>query len=154
MISLKRILLPTDFSENSAGARNHACALAESFDDELHLLHVLEIQVSTMPDLAMGFAWPQQIKESQQAAQRALEEMVKDPSLKERKVECALAEGSPFLEIVQYAKQEDIDLIVMGTHGRSGLAHLLIGSVAENVVRHAPCPVLTVRPESHTFVMP
>jgi nucleotide-binding universal stress UspA family protein len=62
--------------------------------------------------------------------------------------------GVPFLSIIEDAREADIDLIVLGTHGRSGLKNLLIGSVAEKVVRKAPCPVLTVRPEGHQFVMP
>jgi nucleotide-binding universal stress UspA family protein len=65
-----------------------------------------------------------------------------------------VVEGPPKVEIVRYARTQDIDLIGLATHGRSGLAHVLIGSVAENVVRTAPCPVLTVRPEGHQFVMP
>ena len=65
-----------------------------------------------------------------------------------------LKNGPPFVEIVRYAKEEKFDLIVIGTHGRSGLAHMLLGSVAEKVVRKASCPVLTVRPEDHTFEMP
>ena len=63
-------------------------------------------------------------------------------------------QGTPFLEIVRYAKDREIDLIVLGTHGRGGLAHVLLGSVAERVVRKSPCPVLTVRPTEHQFVMP
>ena len=61
---------------------------------------------------------------------------------------------NPFVEIVTFAKDEETDLIVIGTHGRTGLKHMLIGSVAERVVRRAPCPVLTVRPDEHDFVMP
>ena len=66
----------------------------------------------------------------------------------------ATRQGPPFLEIVRYAKENEIDMIVLGTHGRGGLAHMLMGSVAEKVVRKAPCPVLTVRPEGHQFEMP
>ena len=62
--------------------------------------------------------------------------------------------GSPFVKIIEYAKEHQIDLIVMGTHGRTGLPHVLIGCVAERVVRMAPCPVLTVHPQGHQFVMP
>jgi nucleotide-binding universal stress UspA family protein len=65
-----------------------------------------------------------------------------------------VVEGSPKVEVVRYARSQGIDLIVLATHGRSGLAHVIIGSVAESVVRTAPCPVLTVRPEGHQFVMP
>jgi nucleotide-binding universal stress UspA family protein len=71
-----------------------------------------------------------------------------------RKVVQAVVEGSPKVEIARYARTHEIDLIVLATHGRSGLAHVLIGSVAESVVRTARCPVLTVRPEGHQFVMP
>ena len=66
----------------------------------------------------------------------------------------SMEDGVPFLEIVRYAKEHEIDLIVLATHGRSALAQVLLGSVAERVVRKAPCPVLTVRPEGHQFVMP
>ena len=62
--------------------------------------------------------------------------------------------GPPFVEIIRYAKEHDVDLLIMGTHGRGGLAHMLLGSVAEKVVRKSPCPVLTVRPDQHQFAMP
>lgn len=71
-----------------------------------------------------------------------------------RKIVYAVVEGLPKVEIVRYARNHDIELIVLATHGRSGLAHVIIGSVAESVVRTAQCPVLTVRPEAHQFVMP
>jgi len=70
------------------------------------------------------------------------------------RVELVMEQGSPFLEIIRYAKDHDIDLIVMGTHGRGPIAHMLMGSVAEKVVRRAPCPVLTVKHPEHKFVMP
>ena len=62
--------------------------------------------------------------------------------------------GTPFIEIVRYARDNDIDLLVLGTHGRGAIAHMLMGSTAEKIVRKAPCPVLTVRPEAHEFVLP
>ena len=65
-----------------------------------------------------------------------------------------LLTGSPFLEIIQYAKENNVDLIVMGTHGHSGLVHVLLGSVTERVVRKAPCPVLTIRHPEHEFIHP
>ena len=141
MIQLTRILLPTDFSKFSAEATKYACAFAEQFGAELHLLHVLETHEIADPELG-------------KVAESSLTEVV-DPEWTEgRKVLKAIAEGAAFLEIIRYARKHDIDLIVMGTHGRSGLAHVLVGSVAERVVRKAPCPVLTVRPEGHQFVMP
>jgi nucleotide-binding universal stress UspA family protein len=154
MIQLAKILLPTDFSEFSVKARDYACEFAAQFNAELHVLHVLDIQESATPDFSMGLALPGRIKESRENAEQALQGFLDPEWAKDRSVVRATAEGPPFLEIIRYAKQENIDLIVMGTHGRSGLVHVLLGSVAERVVRKAPCPVLTVRLEAHQFVMP
>jgi nucleotide-binding universal stress UspA family protein len=154
MIQLKRILLPTDFSDFSAQATKYACAFAAQFGAQLHLLHVLEIHRSPTPDFAMGLALPSRATEVVEDAKRALDSVL-DPAWETgREVVKATADGPPFLEIIRYARDHDIDLIVMGTHGRSGLVHVLMGSVAERVARKAPCPVLTVRPEGHQFVMP
>lgn len=153
-IELKRILLPTDFSPYSATATNYACEMATKFDAELHLLHTLEVHLSSTPGFVMGLALPTYLHESRAAAEKALSSVVDPQWAVGRKVVHAVVEGSPKVEIVRYARKHDIDLIVLATHGRSGLAHVLIGSVAESVVRTAPCPVLTVRPEGHQFVMP
>ena len=154
MIRLQRILLPTDFSEFSDAATKYACAFSEQFEAELHLLHVFDLRESMTPEFAMGLALPTRIKESQVAAEKALDKVLDPEWAASRKVVKATADGPPFVEIIKYAKQHDVDLIVMGTHGHSGLIHVLMGSVAERVVRKAPCPVLTVRPEGHQFVMP
>jgi universal stress protein A len=155
MIELKRILLPTDFSEYSKTAINYACAFADQFGAELHLLHVLQDLVALVPEPEMAIPPPgDYLKELQESCERALTQLL-DPAWEaEHKVVRATRQGPPFLEIVRYAKENDTDLIVIGTHGRSGLAHVLLGSVAERVVRKAPCPVLTVRPSDHQFVMP
>ena len=153
MIRLQRILLPTDFSEFSAEARKYACALAEQFEAELHLLHVVD-EVSVVAPEYGGVNWRDFLDEMQTAARQQLNSVL-DPEWKAgRQVVEDVRRGTPFLEIVRYAKENDIDLIVLGTHGRSGLAHVLIGSVAERVVRSGPCPVLTVRPAGHQFVAP
>ncbi len=153
-IEIKRILLPTDFSPYSAAATKYACEFATKFDAELHVLHTLEVHLSPTPGFGMGLALPQYLRESKAAAEKALAGVLDPQWGAGRKVVRALVEGSPKVEIVRYARQHDVDLIVLATHGRSGLAHVLIGSVAESVVRTAPCPVLTVRPEGHQFVMP
>lgn len=154
MINLKRILLPTDFSKLSSSATKYACELAEKFNAELHLLHVFQIQTISTPDLAMSLALPSLIQESRVAAEKSLAAFL-DPKWKDgRTVVAAVVQGPPFVEIIRYAREKDIDLIVLSTHGRTGLIHALMGSVAEKVVRKAPCPVLTVRPEGHQFVMP
>ena len=149
MINLKRILAPHDFSEYSDAAIGYACALADKFDAQLHLLHVLEVHASSTPVFGAGLALSPRVRESRAAAEKALEQVADG-----RAAVRATAEGPTFLEILRYANENDIDLIVMGTHGRSGLAHVMLGSVAERVVRKAPCPVMTVRHPKHEFVMP
>ncbi len=152
MIQMKRILLPTDFSDLSSEATKYACALAEQFDAELHMLHVHENVV--IHEYGMGIDWDKLAKEMKHASEARMNEVL-DPEWAEgRTIVRATAEGPPFLEIIRYAKELEIDLIVMATHGRSGVSHMLIGSVAEKVVRKAPCPVLTVHPKGHQFVMP
>jgi universal stress protein A len=153
-IAIKRILLPTDLSSYAATATQYACELATKFDAELHLLHTLEVHLASTPGFAMGLALPQYVQESRAAAEKALTGVLDPQWSAGRKVVRAVVEGSPREEIIRYARTQEIDLIVLATHGRSGLAHVLIGSVAESVVRTAPCPVLTVRPEGHQFVMP
>ena len=154
MLKLNRILLPTDFSSYSQEATQYACGFVEKFDAQLHLMHVLEKLPSTTPAFGGGLALSSYVKESRQAAEKAMSQIL-DPDWHEsHEVVCSIEEGTPFLAILRYAKQNDIDLIVMGTHGHSGLAHVLMGSVAERVVRKASCPVLTVRPSGHEFVMP
>jgi len=149
MIELKRILAPTDFSEYSTEGINYALALADKFGSELHLLHVLEMHASSTPVFAGGLALTPRVQESREAAEQALLRIAE-----ERQAVRATVVGPPFLEILRYARDNEIDLIVMGTHGRSGLAHVLLGSVAERVVRKSSCPVLTVRHPKHEFVMP
>lgn len=154
MIQMKKILLPTDFSKSSAVALNYACELASRFQAELHLLHVLEIRAVATPDFGMGLDLPGFARESRAAAERHLN-AIPDPQWAEGKsIVRTVLEGTAFVEIVRYARAQAIDLIVISTHGRTGLAHVLLGSVAERIVRKAPCPVLTVRPEGQQFVMP
>lgn len=153
-IQIRRILLPTDFSEYSAAATKYACEFVEKFDAELHLLHALETHLVSTPTFAFGLDLPRYVTESKAAAEKSLASVL-DPKWREgRKVVTALVEGSPKTEIIGYARKNSIDMIVLATHGRSGLAHAIMGSVAESVVRTAPCPVLTIRPEGHRFAMP
>jgi nucleotide-binding universal stress UspA family protein len=84
----------------------------------------------------------------------ALERVIKENQLQRFQASAEVREGTPFYEIIQFAKEKDIDLIVMGTHGHTGLVHVLMGSVTEKVVRKSPCPVLTVRHPEHEFVHP
>jgi len=155
VIDLHRILVPTDFSKFSQAALTYATAFAEKFDAELHLLHVVQNLAMMIPDSVnvMPPVGPS-VEQLTHAVTEALDRLVVENHLESRKIRKAVREGTPFYEIIQYAKEADIDLIVMGTHGHSGLVHVLLGSVTEKVVRKAPCPVLTVRHPEHEFVHP
>jgi nucleotide-binding universal stress UspA family protein len=162
MIALQHILVPTDFSEASEAAAKYGVALARAFNARLHLLHVesrhdleiivereLVVQKHLRETTAAGL--PQNV--ARELLGKILTEREED-ELRAEYVLRASGRHGPYLEIVRYAKERNIDLIVMGTHGRGFVAHLLMGSVAENVVRYAPCPVLTVRHPEHEFVIP
>ena len=152
MINLKRILLPTDFSEPSLEATRYAVELASRFDATLHLLNVIEDPVLYLP---MFESYPLPSKEEfEQYAQTRLENWILADDVEKCETEFHWVHGKPFVEIVRYAKVNEIDMIVIGTHGRNMAAHLLLGSVVEKVVRKSPCPVLTVRPGEHQFVHP
>ncbi len=160
MISLHRILLPTDFSDAAACAVPYACELATQFGAELHVLFVVRDPASEVPDFGMGLAFPGYLEHlperSQKLEEAAVEHLttVLPDGWDGSRVVLATRKGSPFQRIIEYAREHQTDLIVMGTHGRGMLSHTLLGSVAERVVRKAPCPVLTVRPDEHEFVMP
>lgn len=167
-IEIRKILCPVDFSETSAHATRYGVALADTFAAELVLLHVEEV-----PDLALadyyamsadGFglvASPaarglaEQTDREKNALQGDLDKAVAALGKDHRcRISTRLRRGKGFLEIILAAKEENVDMIVIGTHGRTGLAHVLMGSTAEKVVRMAPCPVLTVKHPEHEFVMP
>jgi nucleotide-binding universal stress UspA family protein len=155
MLTLKTVLVPTDFSDASESALRYGKAMAEAFGASLHVVHVMEdllahawaaeVYVSSMPQLR---------DEIEKESRQRLETLLAEGDRKKFRAEIALLAGNPFLEIIRYAKAHDVDLIVMGTHGRGPIAHMLLGSVAEKVVRKSPCPVLTVREAQHEFVMP
>ena len=150
MLSISRILVPTDFSEPSEEALKYAKGLASCLGSSIYVLHVLE-------DLA-AHAWTTEVyvsalpgvhEEMERQARERLDQVLTAEEKTRFKAETALRMGSAFVEVVRYAREQGIDLIVMGTHGRGAIAHMLLGSVAERVVRKAPCPVLTVRHKSH-----
>jgi nucleotide-binding universal stress UspA family protein len=151
MIVLKRILVPTDFSQCSDAAVRYARALAEAFQASLHLLHVVQ-DPYTQPWAAEAFPAPlgEMLGQWEEQARLRLGTLVGEQE--RATTTTATVVGSPFFEIVRYAAEQQIDLIVIGTHGRGPIGHMLLGSVAEKVVRKAPCPVLTVRHPQHEFV--
>jgi universal stress protein A len=143
-MEIRQILAPTDVSEYSKQAVACAYELAQAFDAKLLLLHVVEPVDDPMrsyPHLVTMM-----LDDMERQAHLDLAQML--PEAQDVKVEVTrrVIVGPPYRTIVEVAEAEKVDLIVMATHGRTGLSHLVMGSVAERVVRMAPCPVLTIRP--------
>ena len=153
IVSIRRILFPTDFSGPAAEAQKYADALVDRLGAELHLLHVVVPPVIPYPDSSTSWTMPETglIDQVNDAKRRFAEEI--SSCREERKVVSSVVTGFAVEEIVKYAEEHVIDLIVVGTHGLTGLSHFLIGSVAEKLVRVATCPVLTVRPSGHQFLI-
>jgi len=156
MILLKAILVATDFSPASAAALTYGRELASSFGAELLVAHVAG-NVLTRPYAGgdgISFVDPNLQLELETGAHRQLEAVISTEDRKQRRARgFVLASNAPAAAIVEFANEEGVDLIVLGTHGRGAVAHLLMGSVAERVVRTASCPVLTVRRPEHEFVV-
>jgi len=151
MYTIKKILIPTDFSEYSAAAVDYAQALAAKLQAELHLLYVSPSKTKASSDEASAHATGMgQIREEGTAGDdfphAAMRKFVAEHFDEFTYVEEAVVQGEPEVEILAYAKKHGIDLIIMATHGRTGLAHMLMGSIAEKIVRTSPVPVLTVKP--------
>ena len=148
MAEIVRILFPTDFSECSLEAGKYAFALADRLGAELHALHVIEAIAPTMPESIQEIVtFPDDyLNSARERAKKALAAALPNDHAGGKKVVQALRVGAPRAEILEYAKEHAVDLIVMGTYGRTGLSRVLVGSVAEHVVRHASCPVLSVPP--------
>ena len=149
MIQLARIVVPTDFSDHSVKALRYGVELAARFGASLHLFHTLEVPI--LYD-EVNYYPPESVVDLEGAAEKELENV--DVGSAEIEIVRKVTRGDPFVEIIRYAKSVDADLIVLGTHGRGAIAHMLLGNVAEMVVRKAHCPVLVVRDEQHDFIMP
>jgi universal stress protein A len=146
----RKMLLCTDFSDNSKPARQNALDYARAFDAELMILHVINSSRIGYPSLEEGM--PVDIRSAlsdiQQSVEKALSLIATECRKQLAQVQTSVCIGTPASEIVRFAEEESIQLIVMGTHGWTGFKHLLLGSTAENVVRTARCPVLTVKSSS------
>ena len=155
MIKIERIVVAADFSEPSETAFTYGRALARNFDASLHLIHVVEnaLLYAGLDGVAVDISAIQ--AEAVASARFKLNALLTEPERSELHATAVVKVGaSPAHEIIDYAKYLRADMIVMGTHGRGLMAHLLMGSVAEAVVRRAPCPVLTVRHPEREFVLP
>ncbi|BBO19128.1 universal stress protein family, Usp [Candidatus Brocadia pituitae] len=153
MISIKNILCPVDYSVYSEMALNYAIEFAEKYHAKLYLMHVLDIRVYDInnPDLYdINIVDEETLAKLRERLLRCVTEDTRGKIA----VEALIIQGVPFAEIIKVSKEYKIDLIVIGTHGRTGISHAIMGSVAEKVVRKAPCPVLTIRHPEHDFIMP
>ncbi len=141
----KRILFPTDFSEGALHALPYALDMAKSCGAKLYMLHVI-YDVATASGLYVPHvSFDEMYKDLEKSAQKELEKFACEELKDLKDVEYTVLRGIPYDEILKFAQEKNIDMIVIGTHGRKGLDRFLFGSTAEKVVRYAPCPVLTVR---------
>lgn len=148
-INIRRILVAVDFSEMSDHAFDYAVSLSRVFSAEILAFHVLDD-----PMLYTGTT-DQTFRDAYERVQEGnIERLIQRHGCEGVRVDTAMKPGTAFLEIIRRAREWNADLIVIGTHGQGPLEHLLLGSVAEKVVRKAGCPVLTVRAGQHDFVMP
>ena len=155
MIKPKKILFPTDFSETSEEAAKYAVSYGKEFGAKVYVLHIVNERI-----ISEGLNLPRLVsvadleEEMTKEAKKRLQVLIPKEEAEGLDMETVIVRGEPFLEIIRFAKEKDIDLIIIGTHGRSGFEHIIFGSTAEKVVRKAPCPVLSVRPSQREFVMP
>jgi universal stress protein A len=150
MINLQKILVPTDFSSFSQQALEFALALADEFRAKLHVMHVWDLAMTS--SLLPPEPYPEMVlTEEQKTAEEHLTKVTNELQASGFDAEPVFVLGKPYMEIVKAAANLNVDLIVLASHGRSGISHLLLGSVAEKVVRLAPCPVFTVK-QRHSAV--
>ncbi len=143
-MAARRFLVPLDFSEYANQALDYAITLAGKLGAHLTLLHV--IQPLPLGGVDMGVTLPfAYVQEMEAEIQRSMESSLERVTAAGLEGEIVIVHGVPFHEIIETAKTQQVDLIVMGTHGRTGLQYVLLGSVAEKAVRLAPCPVLVAR---------
>jgi nucleotide-binding universal stress UspA family protein len=147
---IRRILVPVDFSENSRKAVTYATAFARQFGASLTFLHVVQVNYAYGELGAIDFSALE--REMRSGAQKELAALADSLRASGLEVETLLREGSPVRLIAEVARELRSDLLVISTHGYTGLKHVLMGSIAEHVVRYAPCPVLVVRQQEHDFI--
>jgi nucleotide-binding universal stress UspA family protein len=150
-IVLNHILVPIDFSENSKKALRYAIPLAEKFGASVTLINIIEPTVFPS-DFGFGqMSFPDVEQELVTKSKTELDEIVSGLSTT-APVATVVKTGIPFVEVTSYADEEKVDLIIVATHGRTGVEHILFGSTAEKIIRKAPCPALVVRAEERDFI--
>lgn len=154
MPQISRIVVPIDFSEYSKKAFRYAIDFAQTFGAEMILVYVVE-PIIYPADFSFGqVALPSMEREIQDRSLEQLQVLIQKEVPAGIRARSTIRSGKPFVEIIQLAKEEKADLIIIATHGHSGIEHVLFGSTAEKVVRKSPCPVLSIRSPEREFVMP
>ncbi|HSH95601.1 MAG TPA: universal stress protein [Roseimicrobium sp.] len=151
-IQIRRLLVPVDFSDCSLKALDYATAFARQSGASITLLYVVQVYYAGGEFASIDMESVQ--SSLREVAVRELAKITSSPAFTGLTLQTLIRTGPAASEIVTTAREQNTDLIIISTHGHSGLKHILLGSVAENVVRHAPCPVLTVREREHDFVSP
>lgn len=149
MVEIKKILFPIDLTQNSSRILPYVLSAAEKYNSTIYLLHVVENihpvglnYVDDIPDDYLQNPEQKALKEAEKTMDRVCEDQLQScPHFEKR-----IVSGNPTMEIVKMIDSEDIDLVIIGTHGRGGIGHLVMGSVAENVIKAAPVPVLIIDP--------
>ena len=153
-MQIKTILFPTDFSQGARAAMDFAVRLAQDYQAKLILLYVIQDISIAEWYIPSSISAADLVEDMQKSADREMEKWSAAAAAKVKAVEKLVVRGVPFVEIIRTAKEKNADMIVIGTHGRTGIDHMLFGSTAEKVVRKSPCPVLTVRMAGKEFRMP
>lgn len=153
-MEIKNILFPTDFSQGARAALDYALSLAHDYKARLILLYVIQDISIAEWYIPSSISAADLIEDMQKGAWKEMDKWAAEASSKVKDVEKIVTRGVPFVEIIKTAKDRNVDIIVIGTHGRTGIDHMLFGSTAEKVVRKSHCPVLTVRVAGREFKMP
>ncbi len=148
-MEIKRILFPTDFSEGSDNALPYAADMAKHYGAKLYVLHVMHDIVQATGWYVPHISMDEVYKDIEKNARKEIERYGVEELEGFKDIERIVVKGIPYDEVIKFAKENKIDLIVIGTHGRKGLDRVIFGSTAERVVRDAPCPVLSVRLPVH-----
>ena len=148
-MEIKKILFATDFSEGSSSALPYAVDIAKRYGAKLYFVHVIYDVATTSGWYVPHVSMDELYKDMEKNAKAELEKSFIEEMRGFKDVEHVVLKGTPYEELARFAEENKVDLIVIGTHGRKGLDRMLFGSTAEQVVRHAPCPVLTVRLPKH-----
>ncbi|MFQ5559283.1 MAG: universal stress protein [Nitrospinota bacterium] len=151
MKRIRNILFPTDFSANSGLAKDIAISFAREYEAGLYVLNVIE-PIYEVSDLYVSqFSTVDFYQEIEKNAKKEMDNLFTEEEKKVLKPKTVILQGTPFLEIINFAKEKEIDLIVIATHGRTGLDHVFFGSVSEKVVRKASCSVYVVKDKEKKF---